>query len=296
MANPLGAAVPVIYSGRLLRHLDDAKVFAGLMTREYEGEIRQRGDSVRILTPSTITVGDYTKYSTTVTAQTVNVDPIVMLIDQAKYFSFKMEDIDRVQQNPKLFDEFMRRAAIDLAEAVDTNLATVLANGVATANQVGTVTVGTGAGDADLYETIVDMRNLLDENNVPRSGRWLVLPPDGVALLLKDPRFVSFGTSANRMMLTRGDGSGDIAHPDNGKISFPVAGFDVYMSNNLTSGSSGTLAVAGHRSAAAYAEQLRRTDQFRRQSDFADEFRGLLVFGRKVLDANRLVSCDLVFA
>ena len=293
MADPLGAATPTIWSGRLLRHLDDAKVFSQLLTRQYEGEIRNRGDSVRILTPGTVDVNDYTKYSTSVTSQQVRVDAVVLVVDQAKYFSFRMEDIDRIQQQPKLFDEFVKRAAIDLAENVDNNLATVIVNGVASANQLGVKTVGTGAGDDDMYEIMVDLGRLLDTNNVPRAGRWLVIPPEAAALLYKDARFVSFGTDANRRMLEGGN-KGNIGSPTNGKLNIEAAGFTLYMSNNLTSGT-GTIAVGGVPSAVAYAEQLRKVEQKRRDDDFADEFRGLLLFGRKTLDANRLVSVDLSF-
>ena len=296
MPDPLGAATPIVWSGRLLRHLDNAKVFANLMTRQYEGEIRSMGDSVRILTPSTVTIADYTKYSTTLSPQTVKADAVVLVIDQAKYFSLRMEDIDRVQQKPKLFDEFVRRAAIDMAEAVDDNLATVIANGVATANQLTAVNVGTGAGDDDVYETLVDLGQVLDTNNVTGAGRWCVIPPPARALLLKDPRFVSFGTPQNVAGLRRGDlggGAGGTEQPSNGRVG-QAAGFDLYMSNNLTSGT-GTVVVAGHPSGVAYAEQLRKTENRRRDDTFADEYRGLLLFGRKVLDAGRLASVDMSF-
>ena len=53
--------IPTIWSARLLEHLDKAHVYAGLVNRDYEGEIRNYGDTVKIQQIGDITVKSYTK-------------------------------------------------------------------------------------------------------------------------------------------------------------------------------------------------------------------------------------------
>ena len=40
--------IPQVWSARLLAHLDKAHVLTNLVNRDYEGEIRQYGDTVKI--------------------------------------------------------------------------------------------------------------------------------------------------------------------------------------------------------------------------------------------------------
>ena len=60
---------PEIWSARLLSSLKKATVYGGVCTREYEGDIRDSGDTVRITSISRPTIGTYTKGSTTVTPE-----------------------------------------------------------------------------------------------------------------------------------------------------------------------------------------------------------------------------------
>lgn len=95
--------VPTIWDARLLAHLDKALVYANLCNRDYEGEIRNYGDTVKINSISGIAVRDYKK-GTPITVDDVDGTPTELKIDQQKYFAFKVEDIDRVQANVNLVD------------------------------------------------------------------------------------------------------------------------------------------------------------------------------------------------
>ena len=53
--------IPKLWSARLLAHLDKAHVVANLVNRDYEGEIKAYGDTVKINQIGAITVSDYTK-------------------------------------------------------------------------------------------------------------------------------------------------------------------------------------------------------------------------------------------
>lgn len=277
--------IPTEWHDRILANLNDAHVYAALLSREYEGDISQAGDTVRIQSVGRINVATYTKNSTTITVQ----DPIgasqVLLIDQSNYFAFDIDDIDKRQQKPELMDAFTKEAAWSLADTADADIAAVLSAGVATANILTPATaVGTGATNDDAYELLVDLGVKLTQNNVPKDGRWVVVDPQFEGVLRKDPRFVSFGTDANLAVLK------------NGEIG-RAAGFRILVSNNVpvANGTDYDI-IAGYMGAAAYAEQLNKTEAFRPQGGFSDALKGLHLYGRKVLRPTGLAKVVVTYA
>jgi hypothetical protein len=278
----LNSVIPQVWSAKLLMNLNDLHVYADLMTREYEGEVKRAGDSVRINTVGRVTINTYAKNSTSLSRETLNTASQVLIVDQAQYFDFDIDDIDATQQNPKVMAAFIDEATWGFNDVVDADLASVLSAGAGTTNTAKT-SVGTGAGDDDMYEILVDLGVSLTAQNVPKDGRWAVIAPWMEGMLLKDPRFVSFGTDKN----------GDALK--NGRIG-RAAGFDLRVSNNVPLSGSVYTVIAGVNSAAAYVEQLRDVEPFRPHDGFSDALKGLLLYGRKVIDPSRLVKVDLTQA
>lgn len=198
--------------------------------------------------------------------------------------------MDAWQQVPKLMNKAMTEAAYAMEDAVDLFVDSTMQTGVAgtvdgTGNRLTTRNIGTSAGDDDAYETIVDLGVKLTEADVPTAGRWVVVPPWYLGMLLKDVRFTNYGTTMNRDTLA------------NGKIG-QAAGFEVSISNNLSGATSGTLAVAGGvytvlagtRDATTYAEQISKTEAFRPPDGFNDAMKGLHLYGAKVTRPYELAS------
>jgi hypothetical protein len=263
----LNSVIPQVWSAKLLMNLNDVHVYADLLTREYEGEIKRFGDSVRINTVGRVTISSYTKNTTSLSRETLNSAAQVLIVDQSHYFDFEIDDIDAAQQNPKVMNAFVAEATWGFNDVIDADIASVLSSGAGTTNTAAT-SVGTGAGDDDFYEVLVDLGVSLTVQNVPKEGRWVVIAPWMEGMLLKDPRFVSFGTDANGDPLK------------NGKIG-RAAGFDIRVSNNVPlSGSVYTV----------IAEQIRDVEPFRPHDGFSDALKGLLLYGRKVIDPSRLVK------
>ena len=274
----LDPAIAQIWAGRLLQNLNRDHVFASLLTREYEGDIGNVGDSVRIQTVGRVAISDYTKNTSTLTYETLDVGTQVLPIDQAKSFAFRIDDIDKLQQRPKLMDAFIQEATFGFNDEVDTDVGAVLSAGVATANILTAApSVGTGASDQDAYEILVDLGVKLDENNVPRGGRWVVIPPWFRGMLMKDPRFVSFGTPDNKSTLRNG-------------MTGDVDGMTVHVSNNVPVSGSDYTIIAGTRPGAGFVQQIRDMESIRLETRHADGMRGLLVYGRKVVDPTRLTK------
>src|SRR5574344_2712628 len=111
--------IPKIWSARMLQYLDKAHVYANAVNRDYEGEIKAYGDTVKINSVGAITIGDYTKNTDIADAETLTDAQVELKIDQAKYFNFCVDDIDKAQQNPKVMDTAVNRASYGLADVSD---------------------------------------------------------------------------------------------------------------------------------------------------------------------------------
>lgn len=279
--------IPELWNARLLNALDKAHVFAGLVNRDYEGEIKKQGDTVHINTIGEVTIGTYTKDTDfTSGPQALTATDSTLVINQAKYFNFAVDDIDTAQAAGDIMDKAMQRAAYGLADAADKYLADQLAAAITTANgnQVGTTAVA--LTKENVYENIVKMKTILDKANVPTTGRWLVVPPEMVALILQDDRFVKTGGTKAEDTLA------------NGWVARAV-GFDIYESNNCnstTASSTTTYTVtAGDEGACTYAEQISDTEAYRPEKRFADAVKGLHLYGAKVVDPKRLAGLKCTF-
>lgn len=294
---------PTIWSKALLANLNKTHCFADKMNRDYEGEIKSVGDTVKINSIGRIAVKSYTRNSglggTGASPTIPEIDRPEILtsasqfltIDQGDYFNFGIDDVDKWQQNPKLMAAAMKEAAYAMSNEIDLFAGTTLQNGVAPANVLAQRTIGTGAGDDDAYETLVDLKVKLRENDVNDDMLWAMVPPWFYGMLEKDPRFTNYGTDKNREALTNGLKGG-------------AAGFDICVSNNISGSTAGTLAVsggvhtiiAGSRSAATYAEQLNKIEAFRPEGSFADAMKGLHLYGAKVLRPYALAAAPVVQA
>ena len=269
--------IPGVWAVSLLENLNKAHVYASCFNQEYEGDISAFGDSVRINSMGRVTVGSYTKNSTSVTIETLDDAQQVLIIDQSKYFAFEIDDIDKRQQKPKLMDDAMREAAYALKDTADTYLAAKLVAGVASGNVLSAAgSVGTGASDDDAYELLVDLGVKLDESDVPSIDRWVVIPPWFHGMLLKDPRFVSFGTPENRSAIR------------NGEVGETIDGFTVKVSNNVPVSSSDYDIIAGWTGAGTYAEQINDPEALRPESSFSDALKGLHLYGSQITRPNAL--------
>lgn len=263
--------IPTIWSARLLRHLDKKHVYANLLNRDYEGEIKNYGDTVKINQIGDVTIKDYEKNKDIAAPEELTGEQLMMTIDQAKYFNFGIDDVDAAQVNPKLMDKAMMRAAYGMNDVTDQFAASLLYTGADAANVLGTDDSPIVPTADDAYDALVDMSTLLTEANVPMEGRWIVVPAWYHGLLLKDRRFVGNGTDYNKAIL------------EGGEVGV-AAGFRVSLSNNVpnTTGAKYKI-IAGTNEAGSYAEQILKTEAYRPEKRFSDAVKGLNVYGAKVL-------------
>ena len=73
--------IPKLWSSRLMYNLEKAHVATNFVNRDYEGEIKQKGDTVHINTIGAITVNSYS-IGTPITVQTLSTSDQTLVIDQ----------------------------------------------------------------------------------------------------------------------------------------------------------------------------------------------------------------------
>lgn len=263
--------IPKLWSARLLESLDKLHVYSGLVNRSYEGDIRGYGDTVKISSVGDVKITDYNRNQDMEAPDALDGSQVTLSINQAKKFNFQLEDIDRAQQNPKIMDEAMRRAGEGINDEVDKYIAGMYTE-VASKNAIGSDESPIVPTKKDAYDYLVDMSVLLDEANVPSSGRWVVVPSWFHALLQKDDRFVTTQAAGFAEDVLR-----------NGLVG-EVTGLRVYKSNNIpnTEGAKYKI-MAGHSVAITFASQISRIEAYRPEKRFADAIKGLYVYGAKVV-------------
>jgi len=274
--------IPTIWEARLLAHLDKSLVYGNLCNRDYEGDIRNAGDTVKINQISDVTIKDYTK-GTDIEIENVDGTPTELVIDQNKYFAFSVEDVDAAQANVNLVDGAMQRASYGIRDTIDQYIASFYKKAGVTEGLGDDTTPLAITSATKAYESLVDLKGALDDQNVPADGRFVVVPSAFYGFMLKDSRFVAAGTSKTDSTLA------------NGYIG-TAAGFQIYQSNNVPN-TTGTLykIMAGTRAAISYAQQITRTEAMRRERSFSDLVRGNFVFGAAVVQPKALACMTVNF-
>jgi hypothetical protein len=287
--------LPAVYSKKVLNFFRKASVAEAITNTDYEGEISAFGDSVRIIKEPVISVSAYTRGADT-TATKLTDQEINLVVDTANAFKFIVDDIETSMSHVNFKEVAASSAAYALRDAFD---AAVIAAGFAGLSASGPDhTLGTdsathlgagvydGAGAVGLDVTdpldlLAKFARLLDEQNVPEEGRWVVAPPSFYEELSQ--------SGSKLLSVDFNAGQGSIR---NGLVtSGLLRGFSMYKSNNVAAPTNADGKIlAGHMSAICTAQTITSTEVIRDPDSFGDICRGLHVFGVKVLRDEALVG------
>ena len=318
--------IPTFWSNLILHRLKIATAYSSpyVVNHDYEGEIQNSGDSVKIHGISDPVITDYVKNTDMATPDVVDDFEVQLIVDQAKKFNFQIDDIDTKQQQPQVAAEAMDRAGYGFALQADQHVASLILTAVAaqsapsgesvTGTLIGTSTAplaiapATGAvseptAGESAYEFLVDLSVALDNQKIPRTpDRYAVVPSWFAGLLAKDWRFIGTqGASGNSVLA-----DGFAGQADANGLAGRAAGFNVIVSLDVPSGSfngtshfsvgagtgNGTYAaiLAGVPGATSFANQIIKTEALRNPNRFSDVLRGLHVYGAKVVWPERVVA------
>lgn len=283
---PNGSFSPVNYSKKVLLILKKKAVYDLVTNTEFEGEVNQQGDTVKIIQQPLVTVSNYTR-GQNLTIQNLTDQDISLVVDQGKYYAFPMDDIELKQEHVSFEDMASDSAAYSLRDAIDIDILSQINSGVASATALGSVTVGFGPNN---NYTPMDLMSrfarLLDEQNVPEEDRWFIGSPAFYETLRREDSKVIdamvMGTSASA------------ARDPRLFMSLNLHGFTMLKSNNLPT--SGTVMLAGHKQATATATSILESEMIRNPNSFGYIYRGLVVYGRKVIRPKALCSATVTLA
>jgi hypothetical protein len=293
--------IPEIWSGKLVEKFYSSTVLAAISNTDYEGEIRNQGDRVRIRTKPTITIRDYRADGQLALDRPEGSD-VELYIGTGKYFNTILDDVMEVQSDLNALSMWSDDAAQQLKIQVDTDvLGSILGsmnvknrgttagritssiNLGATTTPLATVSRNPTSGQVEILDVILRLAQALDEQNIPEEGRWIILPVWAVAQL----KF-----SDLRQAYITGD---SVSPLRNGRVGM-IDRFTVYSSNLLPSGTAGGLAAgefvlyAGHAHGLTFASQISKVETLRSELTFGTILRGLQVYGYQVIDGTALAQ------
>lgn len=280
-----GVMIPEVWASKILVKFYDATFLSEISNTDYEGEIKKQGDTVHIRTTPNITIRDH-KIGQKLVYETPKPSLVDLLIDKGKSWSFISDDIAKAQADYAYVEDWTGDAAEQLKIAIETGvLSDVYADahaknkGLTAGVKSGAFNLGAAGAPIALDKTnildyIVDCGTVLDEQNVPESNRWLVLPPWACGLIKKsDLKDASLS----------GDGQSTLR---NGRVGM-IDRFTIYMSNLLyvtVTTNNPTNIIFGHKTALTFATQLTNSEGPMRDKDyFGDFYRGLQVYGYEVV-------------
>jgi hypothetical protein len=279
-----GFFIPEIYSKKVQIALRKAAVAEAICNTDYMGEISNFGDTVNIIKEPQIAVANYSR-GLAVASTNLTDQELVLIIDQAKSFSFKIDDLEKRFSHVNFQAVAADNAAYALRDAMDVNILLAIAAGVTenvgTSLGMGTVAapidIGFASGEIDPLNQMALAAKNLDEANAPEDGRWFVAAPEW---------YNQLSNSASKLMsVDFNAGQGSVR---NGLVaSGLLRGFSMYKSNNLPTNTVASAtrpaALFGHMSSTAAASSMNKVETVRDTGTFSDIVRGLMVWGRKVL-------------
>jgi len=291
--------LPAIYSKKVLNFFRKASVAEAITNTDYEGEISAFGDSVRIIKEPVISVSSYTRGSNT-TATKLTDQEVNLVVDTANAFKFIVDDIETSMSHVNFKEVAASSAAYALRDAFDAAVIAAGFAGLSASSPDHIIGADAAAGTAGLNETtasvdllgsdgtgvdaldlLARMAKLLDDQNVPEEGRWVVAPPSFYEELSRS------GSKLLSVDFNAGQGSIRNGLVTSGKLR----GFSMYKSNNVAATTTATGKImAGHISAICTAQTITSTEVIRDPDSFGDICRGLHVFGVKVLRPEVLVG------
>ncbi len=270
--------VPTIWSALLTDLLEQEYLGIAHCSRDYEGEIRQCGDTVRICGLNPLTVGDYTKNTDIGAPQELSPNMRDLKINQAKYFNFLIDDIDRAQSNPDLMERAMKTASIALKNAAEQYVFEVCKTTPYSFSKDVTVD--------NIMDIVISARTTFYSKGISSNEElFLEITPQIAKLLFK------------AKMLTQTDNTEML---QSGLIG-TLCGCKVYVSSALPQEILDDNKTLHHcfmrtKQAVTFAEQLSEIDAYRPENRFADAVKGLHLYGAKIVNSEQILRLDLTLA
>lgn len=267
--------IPEIWSKKLNQMLEKNCVMMQCVNKNWEGEISQQGDTVKIITPADVTVSTLTSDNITYTSLAPKSQDLV--IDQKKFFAFKIDDVAKVQSNMDIMEAHLVNAKKAIEEVQDSYLLAMHTD-VTESNTVGSESLPITLDKSTIYEHFVKLSLALKNSDAVHAGvrPWVVINPNIESYLLQSPEFIKAYNVADETLRDGAIGR--------------IAGMDVLVSTNLTDINNKYYVLAGTNDAITFASQLAKIESLRDKDSFSDLVRGLYLYGAKTVQPKALAK------
>lgn len=282
--------IPTIWNETINRELERLCVFAEDCNRQYEGDVKEMGDQVRILGIGSPTITDITIDSNRsntngdiAAPEEVAETSITLVIDHMSYFNYMVGDIDKAQAVNGILEALSEETSEKLANKVDTFIASLAVDSsVAKLNASGAAQVTVD----NVLTTLDSAIQKLYENDVSTSTEIVVTVSPRFYTLFKRA-YITKDTDNSKML-------------ENGKVA-KYGNVTVKMSNNVhktkttADGDTDNIMIRTKR-AIAYAQPLTHTEPYRPEKKFADAVKGFILYGAKVVRPKEIVNINVKYA
>ena len=273
--NSYSAFIPEIWSKKLNTILEKNCVMMQCVNRNYEGDIQNQGDKVRIITPADVTIS--TVGNENLSYSELEPTSMDLTIDQKKYFAFKINDVAQAQANQDIMLAHLENARRAIEEVQDSFLLGMHTD-VDKANTVGSEEEAIVLNKSTIYAQFVELAMKLKNANALTGNKkpWVIINPTIESYLLQSTEFIGAHNVADETIREGAIGR--------------IAGMDVLVSTNLTSTSGLFYVLAGTNDAITFASQLAKIESLRDKDSFADLVRGLYLYGAKTVQPKALAK------
>ena len=273
--NGYSAFIPEIWSQKLNNMLSKECVMLQCVNRNYEGEIKNQGDTVKIITPAAVSISSLGTGN--ITYSELEPTSTDLVIDQKKFFAFKINDVAQVQSNTDIMVAHLENAKNAIEEVQDAYLLGMHSN-VPEANTVGSDSAAVELSKTTIYEQFVKLALCLKNSNAVSAAKrpWVVINPTIESYLLQSTEFIGAHNVADETLREGAIGR--------------IAGMDVLVSTNLTEVDGKYYVLAGTNDAITFASQLAKIESLRDKDSFSDLIRGLYLYGAKTVQPNALAK------
>ena len=277
--------IPTVWNEQIDRELERLCVFAEDCNRKYEGKVKDKGESVKILgvgKPTIRSIAKADRNNDIEAAETIEDTSIIMVIDQIRYFNYKVGDIDKAQAVGGVMDALQEETSEGLANEVDTYIANLAKEKQAvklytTAKKV-VVTKEEADGERNVLRVLDDAAKVLYKNDVKTSTPIIATVDVDFYMAFREA-YGDKDTDNSKIL-------------KNGKVAM-YGNITIKMSNNVAKDGDTSLIQVKTKRAIAYAKPLTHTEPYRPENGFADAVKGFILFGAKIVRPTEMVVANV---
>lgn len=284
--------IPTVWAEGIERELERQCVFAEDCNRKYEGKVKERGESVKILGVGKPTIKTLLRANASNNIdgpEEVEDTSIIMPINQVRYFNYMVGDIDKAQAVGGIMDALQAETTEGLANEVDKYIADMALDAqVAKLYSSAKTLVVSGAtsGQVNVLEALDEAIQKLYENDVKDSTKIVVTISPRFYTLFKQA-YIGKDTDNSDML-------------KNGRVG-RYGNVIVKMSNNVkrsqtsAAGDTDNIMIRTQR-AIAFAQPMTHTEAYRPEQKFADAVKGFILFDGKVVRPKEIININVKYA